>query len=68
MHLCCCKKTNFQNRLFSKCSPEGANQVFQTTMLFPMAGSTTERFCSKTPCHRQTDRTKWINIYDYYNQ
>jgi hypothetical protein len=56
MHLCCCKETNFQNRLFSECSPEGASQAFQTTMFFPMAGSAAERFCNRTLCHKQTDR------------
>jgi hypothetical protein len=59
MHLCCCKKTNFHNRLFSECSPEGANQAFQTTMLFPMAGSAVERRVTD----RQTNMTKWIYIY-----
>ncbi len=34
---------NFQNRLFSECSPKGASQAFQTTMLFPMASSAAER-------------------------
>jgi hypothetical protein len=48
MHLCCYKETKFQNRLFSECSSEGASQTFQTTMLFPMAGSAAKRFCNKT--------------------
>jgi hypothetical protein len=33
-----------------------------TWMFFPMAGSAAERFCSRTPCHGQTDTTKWIYI------
>ncbi len=47
-------------RLFSKCSPKGASQAFQTTMLFPMAGSAAERHVTD----RQIDKTKWTNILD----
>jgi hypothetical protein len=59
--ICVVAKTqNFQNRLFSKCSLEGASQAFQMTMFFPMVAFAAERRVTD----RQTGLSELINHCD----